>query len=115
MCSRDVFMSYCVQLYGVFFLLLCAWAWEFNVFVCIVCDCLCAVLLCVFCSWCLFVCVLCLRVLRVVYGVMLYVLCLLLCLFEWVFCYHVCVMRVWLIVCCRMDRVGVAAHLRVRG
>ena len=55
-CQCDVFVIYSVQLYGVF-LFLCAWALGFNVFVCIVCDLLCAVLWCVL--FVVFVCVLC--------------------------------------------------------
>ena len=59
MCQCDVFVMYCVLLNGVC-LRLCAWAWEFNVFVCLVCELLCAVLWCV--SFVVFVRVLCVRV-----------------------------------------------------
>ena len=63
MCQCDVFVIFCVLLYGVSFCL-CAWAGGLNVVVCIVCGFVCAVLWCVLFVVRVFV-------LRVVYCVML--------------------------------------------
>ena len=59
-------------------------------------------------------CVMRLSVLRVVYYVVMYGLFLLF-LFVWVLCEYVCVMCLLFNVCFRMDRVGVAVYLCVRG
>ena len=65
-----MFACYCLNVCVVFFCFLCAWAWQLNVFMCIVCKFVCVFVYGVFCSWCL--CVLCVCVLRVVHCVMLY-------------------------------------------
>ena len=110
MSQNDVFVICCVLLYGLF-LFLCAWAWGFNVFVCFVCELLCAVL------WCglfvLFVCVC---------PVFACVACGVLCGGVWIACVvgWLCgwfaSLFVWcvygLCVCCRMDRVGLAVCVR---